>query len=115
MQITVTFRHIEPSEGLRQYAEKRLRRLARVLGDGAEVRVVMSVEKFRHRAEVSVSARRVAVASAEETEDMFILYFGGRFAYYIPKRVTGREADSLRVLLHEQLGTRGLESRYRPI
>lgn len=72
MQINVVFRHIEPSEGLRQYAEKRLRRLSRVLGDGAEARVVMTVEKFRHRAEVAVSARRLAVAGVEETEDMYV-------------------------------------------
>lgn len=71
MHITVTFRHIEPSDGLRQYAEKRLSRLSRVLGDGAEARVVMTVEKFRHRAEVSLTARRVAVAGAEETGDMY--------------------------------------------
>jgi ribosome-associated translation inhibitor RaiA len=42
MQITVTFRHIEPSEGLRQYAEKRLRRLARAYGD--EPRFVLAAQ-----------------------------------------------------------------------
>lgn len=71
MQITVTFRHIEPSDGLRQYAEKRLRRLSRVVGDRAEARVIMTVEKSRHRAEVSLSAGNIAVVGAEETEDMY--------------------------------------------
>ncbi len=71
MQVSVVFRHIDPSDGLRQYAEKRLGRLARVLGDGAEARVIMTVEKFRHRAEVTVSARHLAVTGTEETEDMY--------------------------------------------
>lgn len=71
MQISVVFRHMDRSDGLRQYAEKRLARLVRVAGDGAEARVVLTVEKFRHRAEVALSARRIAVAGAEETEDMY--------------------------------------------
>ena len=46
------------------------------------------------------------VESAEETPDMFVVYFAGRLAYYIPKRVTQAATDSVRELLRERLGDR---------
>lgn len=71
MQIAVTFRHLDASDALRDYAREKVLRLGRLLGDEAEARVVLSVEKFRHRAEVTLVARRLAVEGAEETEDMY--------------------------------------------
>ena len=71
MHVTVVFRPLAPSDGLRAYAERKLVRLGRVVGEGAEARVVLTVDKFRHRAEVTLSARRLAAAGAEETDDMY--------------------------------------------
>jgi hypothetical protein len=45
---------------------------------------------------------------AAETEAFFLLYYSKRFAYYLPKRVVGSEAElhSLRELFARKLGTR---------
>lgn len=71
MHVTVVFRHLAPSEGLREYAERKLARLGRLVGDGAEARVVLTADKFRRRAEVALSARHLAAAGVEETDDMY--------------------------------------------
>ena len=71
MDVSVVFRHCEPSDALRDYAHRKLGRLARVLGGEAEARVVLSVDRASHRAEVTLASRGVAVAAAEETDDMY--------------------------------------------
>lgn len=71
MHVAVTFRHLEASDALREYAREKLLRLRRLLGDDADARVVLTVEKFRHRAEVTLVARSLAAESAEETGDMY--------------------------------------------
>jgi hypothetical protein len=47
-----------------------------------------------------------AVREAVETDDMFLLFLGARYAYYIPKRAVAGQAPALRDLLHASLGTR---------
>jgi putative sigma-54 modulation protein len=71
MQVGVVFRHVTPSDALREHAERKVARLGRIAGDAAEARIVLTVEKARHRAEVSLSARDLAVVAAEETDDMY--------------------------------------------
>ncbi|MHC1727857.1 MAG: ribosome-associated translation inhibitor RaiA [Syntrophobacteraceae bacterium] len=71
MQIIVSFRHIEPSDTLKQYAEDKLSRLKKFLEEPIEAHVVLKVEKFRHTAEVSVEAPGLHLNSAEQTEDMY--------------------------------------------
>lgn len=71
MQIIVSFRHIEPSDTLKQYAEDKLSRLKKFLEEPIEAHVVLKVEKFRHTAEVSVDAPGVRLNSVEQTEDMY--------------------------------------------
>jgi hypothetical protein len=38
------------------------------------------------------------------TDDMFLLFLGRRFAYYVPKRVVGSRREELRLLLQRRLG-----------
>lgn len=71
MHVNVTFRHLEASDAVRDYVRKKLQRLARVLDDSAQAHVVLSVEKFRHRTEVALVARNLAVNGVEETDDMY--------------------------------------------
>lgn len=71
MQINVTFRHIEPSVSLREYAEEKLSRIKKYLKEPIEAHVVLKVEKFRHTAEVSMDANGVRLKGSEETEDMY--------------------------------------------
>jgi putative sigma-54 modulation protein len=71
MQVNVSFRHIEPSDPLKLYAEDKLSRIKRFLAEPIEAHVVLKVEKFRHIAEVSIDAAGVHLNGAEETDDMY--------------------------------------------
>ena len=71
MQINVTFRHIEPSLPLKEYAEGKISRIKKYLEEPIEAHVVLKVEKFRHIAEVSIDANGMRVNGAEETDDMY--------------------------------------------
>lgn len=56
MQVSVTFRKVEPSDTVRNYATDKLHRIKRYVEDPIEAHVVLSVEKFRHLAEVTINA-----------------------------------------------------------
>jgi putative sigma-54 modulation protein len=71
MQISVTFRHIEPSPALREYAEDKLSRIKKYVDGPVDAHVVLKVEKFRHIAEVTIDANGVRINGTEETEDMY--------------------------------------------
>lgn len=71
MDITVTFRHTEPIESLKAYAEDKLSKIRKYLDSPAEAHVVLTVEKFRHQADVILSADGTLVKAVEETGDMY--------------------------------------------
>ncbi len=72
MQITVTGRHFEITDALRQHIESKIHKLTRYLNDVTEVHVVLSVEKHRHQAEIILQAPPGPVRSLEETHDMYL-------------------------------------------
>ncbi|CAN2041759.1 Ribosome hibernation promoting factor [Candidatus Magnetomoraceae bacterium gMMP-15] len=71
MQTSVTFKNIKPSEHLKNYAGSKLDRFDKYLDNPAEANVVLSVEKFRHIAEINISGDRLSINGREETEDMY--------------------------------------------
>jgi len=71
MDITVTFRRMEPAESLRAYAEEKVGKIKKYLDFPAEAHVVLSVEKFRHLADVTLNVNGTRIKGAEETEDMY--------------------------------------------
>ena len=71
MQVSVTFRRIDASDTLRNYAQEKLYRIKKFVDDPIEAHVVLSVEKFRHIAEVSINANGLRINGQEETGDMY--------------------------------------------
>ncbi len=71
MQVNVTFRHMESSEALKNYAEQKSQRLEKYLGEPAEIHWVLSVEKIRHIAEATIVAKDLSIKAQEETEEMY--------------------------------------------
>jgi putative sigma-54 modulation protein len=71
MQTSVTFKNIDPSDHLKSYVSDKLNRFDKYLYNPAEANVVLSVEKFRHIAEINISGDRLNVNGKEETEDMY--------------------------------------------
>ena len=71
MQTSVTFKNLDPSEHLKSYVTDKLDRFDRFLNNPAEANVVLSVEKFRHIAEINIVGDRMNLSGREEITDMY--------------------------------------------
>ena len=72
MQITVTFRHVDPTPALRSHAEDKVARVARkYLRRPVDAHVILSVAKERHVAEITLQADHVTMFAKEETHDLY--------------------------------------------
>lgn len=71
MNTIVTFRHMESTEALKSYATEKIAKLGKYLPEGAEAQVILSVEKFRHKVEMLISAKNLHIQATEETEEMY--------------------------------------------
>jgi putative sigma-54 modulation protein len=71
MQISVTFRQIEPSEALKNYVTDRLSKFKRFLDGPVEAHVVLGLEKFRHLADVTIDSNGRIIKGREENTDMY--------------------------------------------
>jgi len=71
MDITVTFRHMEAIESLKTYAEEKVSKINKYLDFPIEAHIVLTVEKFRHMADVTLSVNGVRIKGVEETGDMY--------------------------------------------
>lgn len=71
MQLSVTFKNIDPSDHLKAYLQEKLDRLDKLLDNPAEANVALSVQKHRHIAEVNISADRLTIIGKEETNDLY--------------------------------------------
>ena len=71
MQTSVTFINLDPSETLKAYASEKLDRFDKYVDNPAKANVVLTVEKFRHIADINISADGFVVNGHEETADMY--------------------------------------------
>jgi len=71
MQTSVTFKNLDSSDHLKSYVADKLDRLDKYLDNPAEANVVLTVEKFRHTAEINVAGDRLSINGKEETNDMY--------------------------------------------
>lgn len=71
MQTSVTFKKIDPSDALKSYVQKKLDRFDKMLDTPAEANVVLSVEKIRHIAEITLICDKVKIHAKEESENMY--------------------------------------------
>ena len=71
MQTSVRFKNLNSSDTLKSYVQNKLDRFDRLLDNPAEANVVLSVEKFRHMAEINIIGDRLTINGKEETIDMY--------------------------------------------
>ena len=71
MDVTVTFRHTDPIESLKRYAEEKISKIKKYIDVPLEAHIVLSVEKFRHIADVTFSLNGTRIKAVEETDDMY--------------------------------------------
>ena len=71
MQISVTFRQLEPSDALKNYVTDRLGKFKRYLEGPVEAHVVFGLEKFRHLADVTIDNNGRIIKGKEENTEMY--------------------------------------------
>jgi len=71
MQFSVTARNVEITPALRAYAEEKLSRLTRYLENIVTLHVVLSVNKHRQTAEVTLRVRDLTIRAEEEGDDLY--------------------------------------------
>ncbi len=71
MQITITFKKIDSSDSLKSYVHKKLAKFDKMLDSPGEAHVVLSVEKIRHIAEITLTCDRLKIHARENSESMY--------------------------------------------
>jgi putative sigma-54 modulation protein len=71
MTISYTARLTELTPNLKKYCEKRIASLEKIFGYPLETNLILSIEKYRNKAEVNVKTKGATLNAVSETQDMF--------------------------------------------
>ncbi len=71
MEVAVTFRHMEPTDALKQYVDEKVNKIARHFVKESDARVVLSVERHHHHADIRLKSGGVAMRGHETSTDMY--------------------------------------------
>ncbi len=70
MNVEYTGRHYTVTPAIRQEVETGLAKLRKILGDKFETKVILAVEKHRHKAEITISTRNGPLVGLAQAKDM---------------------------------------------
>jgi putative sigma-54 modulation protein len=70
MNVEYTGRHFEVTPAIRKDVESGLTKIRKILGDKFETKVVLAVEKHRHKAEITISPRNGPLVGLAQAGDM---------------------------------------------
>ena len=71
MNISTTARHYDLAPALKDYAEKKVEHLKRYFDHIVKANVVFSLEKYRHKVEITLHVNGKDFVSIEESDDMY--------------------------------------------
>jgi len=71
MKVDYTGRQIEVTPAIQEFTEEHLRKIRKILGGMIEVHVILTVEKYRHIAEINLKSRTFKINGIEVTHDMY--------------------------------------------
>lgn len=73
MQFSVTFRHMEATDAIKEYAREKVERIKKYFPDPISAHVVFSTERgYQHAVDVMIQLHNgIAIAGREVTEDMY--------------------------------------------
>src|SRR5277367_649888 len=72
MNVEYTGRHYEVTSAIRKEVETGLTKIRKILGDRFDSKVVLAVEKHRHKAEITISPRNGPLVGLAQAKDMSI-------------------------------------------
>lgn len=71
METTVTFRHSDPSAALKQHIDEKIRKLSKYFMKAIQAHVILTVEKSRHIAEVTLLENHHTLYAKKGSRDMY--------------------------------------------
>ncbi|MBI5182668.1 MAG: ribosome-associated translation inhibitor RaiA [Nitrospirae bacterium] len=71
MQVIINGRQMDVTDALRNYAESKVKKIEKYLPDTTEAVVTLSVQKYRHNAEILIKVNGLLIQAEEETEEMY--------------------------------------------
>ncbi len=71
MKLTVTGRHIEITEGIKDHLNQKIEKTLPEMGDDTDIHVALAVDKHRHHVEVTLKAKHLSLNSKSETDDLY--------------------------------------------
>ena len=71
MNIKITCRHMDLTKNLKEYAEEKIGRFKKYLGNITEANVTMSVEKHRHKVEVTLKMNGSTINAESITGELY--------------------------------------------
>ena len=72
MNVEYTGRQYEVTSAIRKEVESGLTKIRKILGDRFETKVILAVEKHRHKAEITISPRNGPLVGLAQAKDMTI-------------------------------------------
>ncbi len=72
MNVEYTGRHYEVTPAIRKDVETGLNKIRKILGDRFETKVILAVEKHRHKAEITITPRNGPLVGLAQANDMQI-------------------------------------------
>jgi len=72
MNVEYTGRHYEVTPTIRKEVENGLTKIRKILGDRFDTKVILAVEKHRHKAEITISPRNGPLVGLAQARDMMI-------------------------------------------
>ena len=71
MEISLTFRHMDPSTELRSYVEEKVYKVKKYFQSPVEAHIILRIEKFRQIADITVSVDGNKIKAVDESDDMY--------------------------------------------
>ena len=110
MQVRFTARHMELTEALKSYTTAKLEKIKKYMDSVVDAHVTLSVEKYRHKAEVSIKGKKTTITGVEVSGDMYLSIdkvfdkIEKQIQKKKEKRVAKRASRNEEPLVPEQLG-----------
>ncbi len=71
MNISITFRHMDSSDAIKEYSRSKIAKLQKFLRQPMRAKVTLSVDKRKHVAEMQISSGGEHLEAKEATDDMY--------------------------------------------
>lgn len=71
MNIIINGKHLEVTQALKKYAEEKVKKFERYLSDISEAVITLSIEKYRHKAEVLLKVNGVLIQAEGVTGEIY--------------------------------------------